>query len=1183
MVLEAIENKKSSNKMPKTPATKQQGQKSTPASDARQRTLFGFFQKATPTTPATPSQQVANTPTASSSPVESKVSKLALSTSSPQKSEFEESSSEVMHDMELDVKVAKQPPNLSSDSNNNVSRSGRSKRRVIYTESDDEDAAVISKSSPRVKISFSQPGSSAKKRRIAKDDDFEISDGEALSSDDYRSNKSESVELDDDDDFIDDDEGLAQPKRKAKLKASAKRTIATPSKTSSSQYRSSSPLSSPSTRLAAFRSGSASDTSFKRSPSLNPAAGKFKQTERTPYSKGKNEERWEWLEHKRDKDGNTPDSPDYNPATLLIPQHAWAKFTPFEKQYWEIKSEHMDKVLFFAKGSFAEQYSEDAYLMHQVFDLKLTERVNMPMTGVPDTQIDIWAAKLLAHGYKVARVDQTETALGKAMREAQGKQKVKDKIIRRELTGIYTAGTLVDGHLLRDDMASYCLALKEICETNGTPRFGIAFVDTSTSTFQIAEFEDDVQRTKLETLLLQTRVAEVLIEKNALTRKTLRVLKNSVSAKCLWNHLKAGTEFWDAETTAYELKDGSYFKTEGSQSTLQGVLSTLADQPLASSALGAVIWYLRRIKLDDELVSLGNVSKYDPLQQKTSLLLDGQTLANLEIFANSSTGTEDGTVVKLLNQCITPYGKRLFKIWLCHPLYQKERIDERLMTVDDFVQRTDLYDFRDKFEATFTRALDLERLISAIHGQRCKVRDFVKVLDAFGSIVQFQQDVLPMLDAFQSARIPNLLRSIPNLAPHLDFFKNAFDRQAVEKEGNMLPFSGIEEEVDDSLAEMASIESELEDMLSQYKKQLKCSGATFKDIGKEIYQVEVPSNVKVPGNWTKVSGTQKVNRYYNAELQPVVRRLQEARETHGSVVKDFESKMYSRFDENHVEWSNAVKIVAEVDCLLSLARSSLNLGQPSCRPQFVDSPTGFVEFKELRHPCVMPSVSTDFIPNDVQLGEEEASTMLLTGPNMAGKSTFLRMTCIAVIMAQLGCYVPCSSARLTPIDRIMSRLGANDNIFASQSTFMVELNETSKIMREATDRSLVIVDELGRGTNTLQGYAIAYAVLDYLTNNVKCLTAFATHYHQLAEEFTRDKTVALRNMLCQVEDKRQVTFLYKLVEGVAPKSYGMNVANMAGVPRVVVERAEHIADEYEAATIARESTVLSQRVKELLA
>jgi DNA mismatch repair protein MSH6 len=313
-----------------------------------------------------------------------------------------------------------------------------------------------------------------------------------------------------------------------------------------------------------------------------------------------------------------------------------------------------------------------------------------------------------------------------------------------------------------------------------------------------------------------------------------------------------------------------------------------------------------------------------------------------------------------------------------------------------------------------------------------------------------------------------------------------------------------------------------------------------------------------------MSATKQCKRWYSPELEELVQDLKEAHEMHGQTVKQLSGRFFARFDADYAIWLAAIKIIAQLDCLISLAKASTALGVPSCRPEFIedDNARSVLEFAELRHPCI--ETNTTFIPNSIALGGESASMNLLTGANAAGKSTILRMTCIAVILAQVGCYVPCEAARMTPVDRIMSRLGAHDNIFAGQSTFMVELSETKKILSEATPRSLVILDELGRGTSSCDGVAVAQAVLHHVATHIGALGYFATHYHSLATEFMHHPEIATKRMAVRVEhDVREVTFLYRLEPGVAEGSYGMHCAAMCGIPEKIIKRAEEAARSWE--------------------
>ena len=317
-----------------------------------------------------------------------------------------------------------------------------------------------------------------------------------------------------------------------------------------------------------------------------------RQNATTSNKGGKEAGRYQWLVDVRDADGNPPDHPDYDRRTLHIPPEQWGKFSPFEKQYWEIKSKLYDTVVFFKKGKFYELYEDDATIGHQEFDLKLTDRVNMRMVGVPESSLEMWASQFVAKGHKIARVDQRETALGKEMREKDGKVSKGDSIIKRELACVLTGGTLVDEAMLQDEMSTFCVAIKEDDSTE-TPSFGIAFVDTATGSFSLSEFVDDVDLTKFETFVAQIRPKELILEKGAISKRAIRILKNNTAPTTIWNKLKPEKEFWDASTTVRELNSRGYFGED--EDGWPDALHNVQSQQLVMSAMGALLYYLQSV------------------------------------------------------------------------------------------------------------------------------------------------------------------------------------------------------------------------------------------------------------------------------------------------------------------------------------------------------------------------------------------------------------------------------------------------------------------------------------------------------------------------------------------------------------------------------------------------------------
>jgi DNA mismatch repair protein MSH6 len=717
-------------------------------------------------------------------------------------------------------------------------------------------------------------------------------------------------------------------------------------------------------------------------------------TSKTPSSTKKEkahvkdpEQRYPWLANVKDMDGNAPGHPDYDPRTIYVPPLAWSKFSPFEKQYWEIKQKFWDTVVFFKKGKFYELYENDATIGHQLFDLKLTDRVNMRMVGVPEMSLSHWANQFVAKGYKIARVDQSESALGKEMRERDAKKGKEDKIIKRELACVLTAGTLVEGSMLQDDMATYCVAIKEAI-VDDLPAFGLAFVDTATGQFHISEFVDDVDMTKFETFVAQTRPQEILLEKSCVSTKALRILKNNTGPTTLWNYLKPGKEFWEGDITLKELDASDYFvsKDDENVKAWPQTLRDAREKELLMSAFGALTQYLRVLKIDRDLITIGNFEWYDPIRKASSLVLDGQTLINMEIFANSFDGGVDGTLFQLLNRCITPFGKRMFKQWVCHPLMDAKRINARLDAVDSLNADPSV---RDQFSSQLTKMPDLERLISRVHAGVCKAQDFVRVLEGFEQI-DYTMGLLKDSGSGDGI-IGQLIAAMPDITELLSYWKTAFDRSKAKENGILVPEPGVEEDFDTSQEFIEQLHKDLDNLLKKARRDLGSTAICYRDNGKEIYQLEVPIKVKnIPKDWNQMSATKQVKRYYFPELRSLIRKLQEAQETHSQIVKEVAGRFHARFDEHYGTWLAAVRVISQLDCLISLAKASSSLGQPSCRPAFVDEERSVLEFDELRHPCLASSVD-DFIPNNIGLGGKEANINLLTGANAAGKSTVLRM------------------------------------------------------------------------------------------------------------------------------------------------------------------------------------------------
>ncbi|KAJ3747148.1 muts domain V-domain-containing protein [Lentinula detonsa] len=1038
------------------------------------------------------------------------------------------------------------PPSSPSE---RLSRIKKARYSEVLTD-EDEDEEVASSFTQRItKFKKSPAKKGRRSSRASEDDDFiipsEESDVEVESTKTSSSRPSSRQSLLSDEDEDEDEDNVVSKKSKPKPKTKLNAKVKTSTQDSDS---------------FSFLTAAERREQDKKDE---------KKAAETPYG---------FLQDVKDKDGRRPGDSKYDPRTLHVPTKAWKEFTPFEKQFWEIKQNHYDTILFFQKGKFFELYEDDARIGHQEFDLKLTQRVKMSMVGVPEMSFNFWAAKFLGKGYKVGKVEQSETALGAEMRLAgdkkSGKPKggEKEKIVRRELNKVYTNGTLVDGEMIIDDEAGHCISIREIESDDGSHNtFGICVLDCSTSQFDLAIFEDDICRTKLETMIRQIRPKEMLFTKGNLSVSTTRLLKSILPAACLWTGLRE-VEGLGYKDTLEDLKV-RFPVTDELGDTNDGKLlpesvpkpiRDMVDSEPAIEALGLLIWYLQQLNIDKDIISMKNFNIYDPMKQGEGLVLDGQTLAHIEVLLNNE-GTEEGSLLKLLGRCITPFGKRLFRIWLCMPLREIAAINARLDAVQDLMDHP-------TFESAFTEAAkglpDLERVVSRIHARNCKVKDFLKVLNAFKKLSRAFTDLANASESFKSKTVLGLLRSAPDLIKHIKNIESLFEKPSSDKGDELVPRDGKDEAYDEVMAEIQELEQGLDSALEKFEKTLGVKLNWWHSAvgSKEIYMVETTAGQKnIPKDWTKNSGTKAKTRWLVPPLQKSIRSLKEAREKRNTAIKEFKYRLFAEFDEDRAVWLRATRVFAELDCLFSLAKSSTAIGEPACRPEFVAGDSAWFDFKSLRHPTLCASTSVDsFIPNDVKLGGDVGKIALLTGaPSTEVYIQVMRMTATGIIMAQLGMFVPAESARLSPVNSILTRMGAYDNMFSNSSTFKVELDECCKILRDATPKSFVILDELGRGTSTYDGMAIAGAVLHELATHTLPLSFFATHYGSLTDDFAYHPNIRNMYMSTIVDDeKRAIVFLYKLIEGVATSSFGTHVANLAGVPMEVVERADVISKSF---------------------
>ncbi|XP_036429508.1 DNA mismatch repair protein Msh6 [Colossoma macropomum] len=975
-------------------------------------------------------------------------------------------------------------------------------------------------------------------------------------------------------------------------------------------------------------------------------------------------EKLDWLQDGKRKDARRrrQSDEDYDPTTLYVPEDFLNRATPGMRRWWQLKSEMFDAVLFYKVGKFYELYHMDAVI--GVNELGLTfMKGTWAHSGFPEIGFSRFSDVLVQKGYKVARVEQTETP---EMMEARCKTMARptkfDKVVRREVCRVITRGTqtysVLDG-APSEAQSKYLLSVKEKNEEESAGHghiYGVCFIDTSVGRFYVGQFQDDRHCSRLRTLVAHYAPAQVLFEKGNLSAETRKIFKAAVSS-VMQEGLNAGSQFWDAQKTLKTLAEEDYFKesqeTGGNvgESALPSALKTMTSESdslgltpkegyeLALSALGGCIFYLKKCLVDQELLSMANFEEYIPVdvemeqsesassffaQTRQRMVLDGVTLTNLEILQNGSTGGLEGTLLERLDTCCTPFGKRLLKQWVCAPLCNPTSINDRLNALEDLMgapaQATESTELLKKLP-------DLERLLSKIHsmgtplkGQdhpdsravlyeeivysKRKIADFLSALEGFKAMREIVSLMESVSDGFQSELLKQVVvlktksenGLFPDLTPELNRWDTAFDHQKARTTGVITPKAGFDPEYDQALSGIKDCERGLQDYLDRQKKRLGCKTLSYWGTGRNRYQMEVPDSVSernIPEEYEVRSTKKGWKRYSTKEIERLFSEMQSWEEKRDAALKDCMRRLFYNFDKNYRDWQTAVECMAVLDVLLSLSRYSQSGDGPMARPEIVlpsSSPQSspFLDLRGSRHPCVTKTFfGDDFIPNDIFIGcpgteEEEsedgqkaqASCVLVTGPNMGGKSTLMRQCGLVVILAQLGCYVPAESLQLTPVDRVFTRLGASDRIMSGESTFFVELSETASILLHGTNHSLVLLDELGRGTATYDGTAIASAVVKELSERIRCRTLFSTHYHSLVEDHAQDSAVKLGHMACMVENECEdpsqetITFLYKFISGACPKSYGFNAARLASIPEDVIQSGHRKAREFERSTVA---------------
>ncbi|CAN1353025.1 DNA mismatch repair protein MSH6 [Linum perenne] len=968
-------------------------------------------------------------------------------------------------------------------------------------------------------------------------------------------------------------------------------------------------------------------------PVKNGHAGETDAVDR--FQMRESEKLWFLGVKRRDAKKRLPTDIDYDPKTLYLPPDFVRSLSGGQKQWWEFKSKHMDKVLFFKMGKFYELFEMDAHIGAKELDLQYMKG-EQPHCGFPEKNFSVNVEKLARKCYRVLVVEQTETP--EQLERRRKEEGSKDKVVKREICAVVSRGTLTEGELLSANPdASYLMALTEICLSNQNFErvFGVCVVDATTSRIILGQFADDADCSSLCCLLSELRPVEIIKPAKSLSSETERVISRH-TRNVLVNELVPLSEFWNAEKTIREVK--ASLKLNSDQSTselvneaalltnvqedtsclpavLQQLMNKGEDGSLALSAFGATLYYLKQSFLDEALLRFANFeplpcSEFRDVAQKPYMILDASALDNLEIFENSITGDSFGTLYAQINHCVTAFGKRLLKGWLARPLYHAKSIKERQDAVSD-LQGNNLT-MAHKFRKALSRLPDMERLLtrmfacSEANGRNAskvvlyedlskkKLQEFTSALRGCELMDEACFSLSVILQTAESQKLRYLLtpgEGLPDINPVLKYFKDGFDWAEANNTGRIIPHKGVDMEYDSACKDVQDIEYGLKQELKEQKKILGDASITYVTVGKDVYLLEVSEDLSesIPQSYELRSSKKGFKRYWSPNIKKLVGKLSQAESEKELALKSILQRFIDRFCQHHAKWRQLVSVIAELDVLISLAIARDFYEGPTCRPVILSSSssasqTPCLSAKGLGHP-ILRSDSLGkgaFVSNNISIGgSNNGKFILLTGPNMGGKSTLLRQICLATVLAQIGADVPAESFELSPVDRIFVRMGAKDHIMAGQSTFLTELSETASMLSSATRNSLVALDELGRGTSTSDGQAIAEAVLEHFVNKVQCRGMFSTHYHRLAVDYEKDPKVSLCHMSCKIgvgaTGVEEVTFLYRLTPGACPKSYGVNVARLAGLPENVLQIAAAKSSEIESLYVKKGTAINENR------
>ena len=812
--------------------------------------------------------------------------------------------------------------------------------------------------------------------------------------------------------------------------------------------------------------------------------------------------------------------------------------TPMMKQFFAMKAQHPEAVLLFRCGDFYETYGDDALIASKVLGIVLTKRSSatpgaIPMAGFPHHSLETYLPRLVRSGYKVAVCDQLEDP------------KLTKNIVKRGITELVTPGVAFNEQLLEQKEHNYIAGL-----TFFKDKCGVAFLDVSTGTFQVAEGSLDY----IGTLLSSFAPKELLVP---------RGYEKGVKERYGDHYYISTLEEW---AFVYD-SSVEKLKRQLRVDSLKGF--AIDNFPLGLTSAGALLIYLEQTQ-HKELTNICSISRID---EGAFVWMDRFTFRNLEIFA-STAGKEGTSLVEVMDRCSSPMGARMLRTWLAMPVMDLKELEDRYSVVQHFVDNQDdlLH-----FQTMVGEIGDLERIISRAAAGKIMPREVMQLRRGLSQT----DPIMKLCNGKGVQALDDMMANMGDCAELLDYLGKTMHPETASQlgKGDVIA-GGVNEELD----ELRKIARHGKDyLLEVQQREIERTGISSLKIGFNNvfgYYLEVRNAYKdsVPEEWIRKQTLVNAERYITEELKEYEQKILGAEERIYVLEAQIYAELVGKIQANISMIQKNCRILARMDVLSGFA--DLAVSNNYCRPQMNGSKV--IDIKQGRHPVIetMMQAGEEFVPNDIYLDNEKQQIIILTGPNMAGKSALLRQTALIVLMAQVGSFVPASEATLGYCDKIFTRVGASDNISRGESTFMVEMLETSMILHNLSSRSLVLLDEIGRGTSTYDGMSIARAIVEYIHEyGDGAKTLFATHYHELND--LEDIYGRVKNFHIAVKEVgKNVIFLRKLMEGGVAHSFGLHVARMAGMPKQVLESAEKTLASLESGTPVKTRKVKPHNIKE---